>query len=258
MSGVMRLTSPAIRLPATKILASRLSFRHYVATELGYDGGNLKISVNGGAFELVPASAFLFNRYNAQLITEADGNTNPLAGQPAFSGTDGGELAGSWGLSQVDLSALVRECAEFLTPMATQAGVELRLAVADDLVLTGEPAALQRMVTNLLSNAFKYTEAGGRVSMDVVRASIDGVAGVRITCADSGIGIAADEVDKVFTPFFRSSSAEARKRPGTGLGLAIIERVVVGHQGTIRLASTVGQGTTFTVWLPLAPPAEVG
>lgn len=160
--------------------------------------------------------------------------------------------------TEVDLSALVRECAEFLTPMATQSGVELRLAVADDLVLTGEPAALQRMVTNLLSNAFKYTEAGGRVSMDVVRASVDGVAGVRITCADSGIGIAADEVDKVFTPFFRSSSAEARKRPGTGLGLAIIERVVVGHQGTIRLASTVGQGTTFTVWLPLAPPAEVG
>ncbi|HEX6026886.1 MAG TPA: M4 family metallopeptidase [Solirubrobacter sp.] len=106
ISGVMHLTSPAIRLPATKILASRLSFRHYVATELSYDGGNLTISVNGGAFELVPASAFLFNAYNAQLRTEANGNTNPLAGQPAFTGSDGGELTGSWGLSQVDLSAL--------------------------------------------------------------------------------------------------------------------------------------------------------
>ena len=105
-SGVMRLTSPAIRLPATRILASRLSFRHYVATESGYDGGNLKLSVNGGAFELVPASAFLFNAYNAQLRTEAEENTNPLAGQPAFSGTDGGEVTGSWGVSQVDLSAL--------------------------------------------------------------------------------------------------------------------------------------------------------
>jgi hypothetical protein len=102
----MHLTSPAIRLPATKILASRLSFRHYVATEPGYDGGNLKISVNGGAFELVPASAFLFNAYNAQLLTEADDNTNPLAGQSAFSGSDGGEVKGSWALSQVDLSAL--------------------------------------------------------------------------------------------------------------------------------------------------------
>jgi hypothetical protein len=102
----MRLTSPEIRLPATKILAARLSFRHYIAIEPDYDGGNLKISVNGGAFELVPTSAFLFNAYKAQLLTEADGNTNPLAGQPAFTGTDSGSLSGSWALSQVDLSAL--------------------------------------------------------------------------------------------------------------------------------------------------------
>jgi signal transduction histidine kinase len=142
--------------------------------------------------------------------------------------------------------------------MASLSGVDLRLAVADDLVLTGEPAALQRMVTNLLSNAFKYTEAGGRVSMDVSPGTVDGVDGVCLTCVDTGIGIPADEVDKVFTPFYRSSSAEARRRPGTGLGLAIIERVVTGHQGTVRLTSAVGEGTTFTVWLPLAPPAEVG
>lgn len=160
-------------------------------------------------------------------------------------------------MAELDLTALVHECAEFLAQVATMSGVELRLAVADGLVLTGEAAALQRMVTNLLSNAFKYTETPGRVSMDVERSTVDGVDGVRITCADTGIGIPADEVDKVFTPFYRSSSAEARKRPGTGLGLAIIERVVTGHQGTVRLTSVVGEGTTFTVWLPLAPPVEV-
>jgi signal transduction histidine kinase len=159
--------------------------------------------------------------------------------------------------TEVDLSALVHECAEFLAPMAALSGVELRLAVVDDLVLTGDPAALQRMVTNLLANAVKYTDAGGRVSVDVARATAGGVDGVRLTCADTGIGIPADEVDKVFTPFFRSSSAEARTRPGTGLGLAIIERVVTGHHGTVRLTSDLGEGTTFTVWLPLTPPAEV-
>jgi two-component system, OmpR family, phosphate regulon sensor histidine kinase PhoR len=159
--------------------------------------------------------------------------------------------------TEVDLSALVHECAEFLAPMAALSGVELRLAVVDDLVLTGDPAALQRMVTNLLANAVKYTDAGGRVSVDVARATAGGVDGVRLTCADTGIGIPADEVDKVFTPFFRSSSAEARTRPGTGLGLAIIERVVTGHHGTVRLTSDLGDGTTFTVWLPLTPPAEV-
>ena len=77
-----------------------------MATEAGFDGGNVKISVNGGPFELVPASAFIFNAYNTTLVTAAGGNTNPLAGQAAFSGTDGGEVTGSWGLSQVNLAAM--------------------------------------------------------------------------------------------------------------------------------------------------------
>jgi Zn-dependent metalloprotease len=106
VSGVMRLTSPSIALPNAAILSPRLTFRHYVATEANFDGGNLKISVNGGPFELVPASAFIFNAYNTTLTTAAGGNTNPLAGQPAFSGTDGGEVFGSWGLSQVNLTAI--------------------------------------------------------------------------------------------------------------------------------------------------------
>jgi hypothetical protein len=76
-----------------------------VAVERGYDGGNVKLSVNGGPFELVPASAFVFNGYNAQLLTATE-STNPLAGQFAFSGTDGGQATGSWGLSQVDLTRI--------------------------------------------------------------------------------------------------------------------------------------------------------
>ena len=78
-----------------------------------------------------------------------------------------------------------------------------------------------------------------------------------LTCVDSGIGIDASEVGDVFTPFFRSSSREARQRPGTGLGLAITERVVKAHHGTVDVASELGVGTTFAVWLPLAPPVDV-
>jgi Zn-dependent metalloprotease len=106
ISGVMRLESPVIRLKATAITQGfRLSFDHYVATELGWDGGNLKISINGGPYQVVPASAFLFNPYNQNLNTAAAGNTNPLAGEPGFTGTDGGQVTGSWGQSHVDLSA---------------------------------------------------------------------------------------------------------------------------------------------------------
>jgi hypothetical protein len=82
-----------------------------VSTEKDYDGGNLKISVNDGPFELVAGSSFRFNPYNLTLI-ESDGglgsnNTNPMAGEPAFSGTEGGTSTGAWGQSQVDLGGLV-------------------------------------------------------------------------------------------------------------------------------------------------------
>ena len=107
ISGVMRLESPPIKIPASNTLNKpRLSFEHYAATEAGFDGGNLKISINGGPYVLVPSSAYSFNPYNTTLVTAAGGNTDPLAGQPAFSGTDGGSLFGSWGQSQIDLAAV--------------------------------------------------------------------------------------------------------------------------------------------------------
>lgn len=105
-SGVMEMAGEDIAIPDTAGATPRLAFDHYVATEAGFDGGNLKASVNGGDFTLVPATAFTFNPYNTTLQTAAAGNTNPLAGQPAFSGTNGGEVSGSWGQSQVDLAAI--------------------------------------------------------------------------------------------------------------------------------------------------------
>jgi signal transduction histidine kinase len=154
-------------------------------------------------------------------------------------------------IETVDLSALVRDTCEFLAPTATNAGVGLRTDIGDGLVVVGEEDGLQRMVANLVSNACKYTSEGGEVSVVLQQATgAGGVAGVRLVCADSGIGISESALEHVFTPFFRSPDPEARKRPGTGLGLAIMERVVKGHGGTIEVASRLGVGTTFTVWLP--------
>ncbi len=104
-SGVLHLDSPPIRVPEGAIVPL-VSFDHYVATERGWDGGNLKVSVDGGPWMLVPAAAFTFNPYNMTLNTAAAGNTDPLAGQPAFSGTDGGSTAGSWGQSHVNLTGI--------------------------------------------------------------------------------------------------------------------------------------------------------
>ncbi len=83
--------------------SAKLTFEHYVATEIGYDGGNVKMSLNGGPFTAVPAEAFLYNEPTT--LTGPATNTNPLAGEPGFTGTDGGQTKGSWGESQVDLAA---------------------------------------------------------------------------------------------------------------------------------------------------------
>jgi Zn-dependent metalloprotease len=103
-SGVLRLESPEITVPAASQMDLRMAFDHYVATEPSWDGGNLKISVNGGAWTQVSASNFVYNAYNATLATAGQGNTNPIAGQAAFTGTDAGSLAGSWGRSIINLA----------------------------------------------------------------------------------------------------------------------------------------------------------
>ncbi len=105
-AGVLFLQSPIIAIPAG-IAKLRLAFDHWHSTEEGWDGGNLKISVNGGAYQLVPASAFGFNGYNDLL--NGGSNDNPLAGEEAFTGSNEGTLSGSWGQSQVDLSAFADE-----------------------------------------------------------------------------------------------------------------------------------------------------
>jgi len=104
-SGINYLQSPPLTLPATAT-APRLAFDHWLATEADWDGGNLKLRVNGGSWSLIPSNAFLFNPYNLTLKSGLQGNTNPLSSQPAFSGADGGSLGGSWGQSQIDLSNL--------------------------------------------------------------------------------------------------------------------------------------------------------
>ena len=103
-TSLKRLESPEITIPAGTPVA-RFSFDHWLATESGWDGGNVKISVNGGAWQLVQAADFAYNPYNTTLETGAAGNSNPLAGQPAFTGTDDGSVTGSWGRSIINLAA---------------------------------------------------------------------------------------------------------------------------------------------------------
>ncbi len=104
-AGVLYLESPVITIPPL-VSTPRVAFDHRVATELSWDGGNVKINVNGDGWMLVPAEAFTFNAYNMNLHSPAAGNDNPLAGEPAFTGTDGNSVTGTWGQSQINLSGI--------------------------------------------------------------------------------------------------------------------------------------------------------
>jgi Zn-dependent metalloprotease len=105
-AGVLYLESPAITISPSTAALPLVAFDHWVATEPGWDGGNVKIAVNGGAWTLVPGEAFTFNPYNQVLNPSDIGNDNPLAGEPAFTGTDSGSFKGTWGNSQINLSGI--------------------------------------------------------------------------------------------------------------------------------------------------------
>jgi Zn-dependent metalloprotease len=104
-TAVLHADSKQITIP-NGVTNPRLTFVHWIATEAGWDGGNVKISVNDGPWTVIPAAAFIYNGYNATLFTAAQGNTNPIAGQQAFTGTDGGAVDGTWGRSIVNLTGI--------------------------------------------------------------------------------------------------------------------------------------------------------
>lgn len=106
-SGVMYLHSPVLRA-AYGSEPPVVALDHWVSTEAEWDGANVKLQVDGGPWHVIPPSAFGHNPYNGALKRRTDGNPNPMAGEPAFTGSDGGSVEGSWGQSQVDLRGLVK------------------------------------------------------------------------------------------------------------------------------------------------------
>lgn len=122
--------------------------------------------------------------------------------------------------------------------------------------IEGDEQLIKQVLTNVLSNAFKYTEPGGAVRLEATDTGADKV---RILVTDTGLGIAAKDLPHMFEPFVFSGSAMTRRRGGIGLGLSITKRLVELHGGSIAIASTLGKGTTVTIILPKrqdATPAE--
>ena len=120
--------------------------------------------------------------------------------------------------------------------------------VADNVgQIVGNEFSLNEMITNLLFNAVKYTPENKTVHLEA-KGQDDHV---QIDISDTGIGIPADELEHVFDEFFRATNARKSEKDGTGLGLSIVKQIVDQHSGKISVESIEGQGTTFTVVLPI-------
>jgi len=140
-----------------------------------------------------------------------------------------------------------------LASQATEKGIELSVQYTDPgLVATGDRSMVQQVMVNLLSNALKFTPAGGHVTVDARHTEHDEIA---IMVCDTGRGIPATELERIFEPFAQVSNRDARQ--GAGLGLAISRKIMRSLGGELSVESTPGKGAKFTVTLPAARPSAL-
>ena len=214
---------------------------HELRTPLTSIRGYLELLLDGGAGDL--------SDDQARFLAVVDRNSRRLmhlVGDLLFlAQIEAGKLALE--LGEVDLDHLVAECVEAAKPVADEKGIELTASVEQIPSMVGDRSRLGQVLDNLVSNALKFTNEGGAVSIRI--SSHRGEAVVEVE--DNGMGIAPEEQAQLFERFYRSSEATERAIPGTGLGLTIAKAIVERHEGAIEVESTPGQGTTMRVRLPV-------
>ena len=154
--------------------------------------------------------------------------------------------AGATRHEELSLSNLVAGAAELFGPQAAEKGIELRTDI-DPVRLVGDEEMLREAVTNLVANAIQYTGDGGHVDVTLRR---EGEAAL-LSVSDSGIGLTEAAKEMLFKEFYRSPEARKLQPEGTGLGLAITRQIARMHGGSLAFESEAGQGTTFTIRLPI-------
>jgi two-component system, OmpR family, phosphate regulon sensor histidine kinase PhoR len=157
---------------------------------------------------------------------------------------------GALDVEPVDLVGLVKEVVGGYADRAEERRIKLSTEVEPGVALRGDRAQLGLLLSNLIDNALRYTPAKGAVCVRLNAAESRAVLQVH----DTGQGIPAGELSRVFERFYRVDKARTRQTGGTGLGLAIVRHVAEAHGGTVRVDSELGRGSTFTVALPVAGP----
>jgi two-component system phosphate regulon sensor histidine kinase PhoR len=157
--------------------------------------------------------------------------------------------------TSADVVSVVRQVADALQVLAQERGVAIAIkAPAEPLMVIGDRDELTRVFENLIENALKYGGAGKRVDIAIERAdAIDAAGEAVVAVRDYGAGIAAEHLPRLTERFYRVDVGQSRAEGGTGLGLALVKHILNRHRGRLQIESTLGQGATFTVRLPVSP-----
>ena len=214
---------------------------HELRTPLGLIYGYAELLDSGGLGELEPAqkqSMDIIVKRVRMLINMLEDMSALLAAETQ-----------DFRREEIDPAALLRTVQEEYRLQAEKAGVSLEVTTTSTMpLIVGDPFHLRRVFDNLLSNAFKFTPAGGAISLRAWTVGRE----VLIEVSDTGTGIAEEEMQRIFERFYRANSGSAQHHmgKGTGLGLALVKEIVEAHRGKITVRSVLGQGTTFQIHLP--------
>jgi signal transduction histidine kinase len=221
MDEFVALISHELRTPLTSIIG-------YL--ELTLDDGNLT-EEQRGYLDVVDHNADRLLRLVDDLLFVAQLEAGQLELRPC----------------ELDLAAVARQAVAEAQPRAAENSITLTCDADGAVLLEADKGRMFRMLGNLVSNAIKFTRAGGDVHVSV--SHLDGVAWLEV--ADTGIGIDTDDQERLFERFFRTSSVVEQHFPGTGLGLYIARAIVEAHGGSITVRGEPGEGALFSVALPV-------
>jgi len=154
---------------------------------------------------------------------------------------------------RVSVDRIIAEVIDRNRTAATAKNIDVRISGTRGLVAYGSEGQLVTAVSNLVENAIAYSAENTQVELIAGRDD----EGVHVKVRDQGMGIEPGDLDRIFERFYRADRARSRSTGGTGLGLAIVKHIATNHAGRVEVTSTVGEGSTFTLWLPARSP-EIG
>ena len=186
----------------------------------------------------------------ASIVEESDRLLGMINTMLVISKMEAG--VGDMDSGDMDLAVIAGEACRLFEPIAEDRGIDLSCTLPPALAFTGDTGKIQRMISNLIDNAVKYTPRGGRVALSLAE---EGNGTIRLSIEDTGIGIAEADLPHIFERFYRCDTS--RSEEGTGLGLSLARAVARAHGGDIVAESTPGGGSVFTVTLPASRQAVV-